>query len=430
MVGGVGDFLNRKHQQHGGNENDAPAVRQDLSQRQAATQLKFAVSGTGLRGRSIPGSSLPSRAAVTGPARAGSPLAIQQPDTQNAFATQGKNQINGHGQAYAQTESHLWAESTLGSDSVDTVRDGSFADNDNALNVDYDHETRDRKSQGFAGFGESAGSSDERSESDAEEEEANQDNARYIRTYDNNLRQPGINNTNIPVRGGHTRRFGSEPQIQQHYNQNQVSGRLGYQFQDGRIQQQNIDTFAPSEIDEDTIHSTVSNGFHSNANGALENARQANRSSSKRQAEDISNLDFDHDKLYKMPYEALKKQPFDEDPNSTKPPLALPPAGSLKSLDERLEWYKSQPREVQAAFLATLPIEEWEQAGEWIMKQFGTVMTKVADARRERRKVATEFEARVAARDAKVKQEADSVATALQQLKHGGQDLLRGRTPT
>ena len=64
------------------------------------------------------------------------------------------------------------------------------------------------------------------------------------------------------------------------------------------------------------------------------------------------------------------------------------------------------------------------------MKQFGTVMGKAADARRERRKIAAEFEDRLAARDAEVREKADGVTVALKDLKNGGQNLLRGRTPT
>lgn len=95
-----------------------------------------------------------------------------------------------------------------------------------------------------------------------------------------------------------------------------------------------------------------------------------------------------------------------------------------------MKLFKGAPAENQAEFLATLSIDEWEDAGEWLMKQFGTVMDKVADARRERRKIAAEFEHRLAARDAEVRDKIDGVTDALNYLKNGGNDLLRGKTPT
>lgn len=432
MAGGVGDYLNKKHPQHGGNENDAPVTRQELQQRKAAAKgLKVSGLKSGPRSHSISSSGVPSRDAFNGPARADSPLAMQQAAAHNGFATQSRNQINGQEQAYAQIES-LWAESTMGSDSLETVRDGSFSH----YNDGNDHELEDNQGQHID---QDAELSDQRYDSGAEEEESDQNNAPYQQNYNANPRHPGTNQTTIPVRGTHTNRFGGGSQVQQqqqlqlpHVMETVLSngkraangvgqnyGRLGHQVQEDGDQQPDVDTFAPSEVDEDTMHSIADNG-----------RKHHRHASSKRQADDISNIDFDRETLFSMPYEELKKQPFDEDPSQTKSPVTPSLTGLPKTLDERMELFKSQTPADRAAFLATLSIDEWEEAGEWLMKQFGTVMGKAADARRERRKIAAEFEDRLAARDAEVREKADGVTVAVKNLKNGGQNLLRGRTPT
>lgn len=431
MVGGVQGFVNKKHQQYGGNENEAPVTQAELAQRQAAVRelgLKAPGLGAGRRSHSASSSGVPFRDAATAPARAGSPLAMQHAGAQNGFATQGRNQINGQGQGYAQIES-MWAESTLGSDSLGTVRDRPLG----YLNSD-DNELEDTQGQHHD---QDAGLSDQISDSDPEEEEVGQNIAGYHQNHNANPRQPGTNQTSIPVRGVHTGRFVGEPQGQQHqppitetvlsngkgagngsgqsYNQKMTSGRLGRQVQKDEDHHKGRDAFAPSEVDEDTMHSIAGNGG------------KHPRKGSKRQADDISDVDFDLETLFKMPYKDLRNQPFDEDLNQDKHPslIGLPP-----SLDERMELFKAERPEDQAAFLASLSIDEWEEAGEWLMKQFGTVMTKVADARRDRRKIATEFENRLAARDAEVRQRTDDVTAALKDIKKAGEDLLRGKTPT
>ncbi|OBT91191.1 hypothetical protein VE02_00320 [Pseudogymnoascus sp. 03VT05] len=430
MAGGVQGFVNKKHQQYGGNENEAPVTQAELAQRQAAARemgLKVKGLGAGRRSHSASSSGVPFRDASTAPVRAGSPLAMQQAGAQNGFSTQGRNQINGQGQGYAQRES-MWAESSLGSDSLFTVKDGTsghFYNDDNEL-----EETQGQH------HGQDVGLSDQVSDSDPDEEEVGQNIAGYHQNHNANPRQPEINQTSIPVRGVHTGRFVGEPQGQQHqppvmepvlsngkrpangsrqsYNQKIMSGRLGHQVQDGD-QQQKVDAFAPSEVDEDTMHSIAGNGG------------KHPRKGSKRQAADISNIDFDEETLFKMPYKDLRNQPFDEDLNQDKHPSLI---GLPDSLNDRMKLFKSAPAEDQAAFLASLSIDEWEDAGDWLMKQFGAVMDKVAAARRERRKIAAEFEDKLAARDAEVKEKTDGVAAALEDFKKGGQDLLRGKTPT
>jgi hypothetical protein len=429
MAGGVQGFVNKKHQQYGGNENEAPVTQAELAQRQAAMGLKVKGLGAGRRSHSASSSGVPFRDAATAPARAGSPLAMQHAGAQNGFATQGRNQTNGQGQAYAQNEPRsLWAESSLGSDSLFTVKDGQPG------HLYSDDELEDTQGQHHD---QDIGLSDQRSDSDPEEEEVGQNIAGYHQNHNANPRQPGTNQTSIPVRGVHTGRFVGEPQGQQHqqpimetvlsngkgaangseknYNQKVMSGRLEHQVQKDGSQQQQADVFAPSEVDEDTMHSIGGNGG------------KHPREGSKRQADDISNLDFDPETLFKMPYKDLQKQPFDEDLNQDKHPSLI---GLPKSLNDRMKLFKSVPAENQAAFLASLSIDEWEEAGEWLMKQFGTVMDKVAKARRERRKVATEFEDRLAARDAEVRKKTVDVTVALKDIKKAGEDMLRGKTPT
>lgn len=438
MASGVKGFVNKKHQQYGGNENDAPARQAELAQRHAAVRdmgLKLPGPAAGRRSLSASGPGVPFRDTVTSPTRGGSPLTIQRAGSQNGFAAQGRNHSNGQGQAYAQ-RAPLWAESTLGSDSLDTVKDRSFGH----YNDENDHEMGDTQDQHLEGHDQDVGlSSDERSDSDPEEGEADQNDGQY-HDYNPNLRQPGTNQSNIPMRGVTTGRFIIERQVQQrqppvmetvlpsvkgaangsgqNYSQKQIPGRHGHQVQDDGDQQQDRDRFAPSEVDENTIHSIASHG-----------RSHLQKASSKRQADGISGIDFDQETLYKMPYKKLINQPFDEDPSQPKTPVTPPLTGHPKALEERMEMFKGQPSGDRATFLATLSIDEWEEAGEWLMEQFGVVMSKVAAARRERRKIASEFEEKLAARDGEVRERTDGVTAALKDLKNGGQDLLRGKTP-
>ena len=430
MAGGVQGFVNKKHQQYGGNENEAPVTQAELAQRQAAMGLKVKGLGAGRRSHSASSSGVPFRDAATAPARAGSPLAMQHAGAQNGFATQGRNQINGQGQAYTQNEPRsLWAESSLGSESLFTVKDGQPG------HLYSDDELEDTQGQHHD---QDVGLSDQRSDSDPEEEEVGQNIAGYHQNHNANPRQqPGTNQTSIPVRGVHTGRFVGETQGQQHqqpimetvlsngkgaangpgknYNQKVMSARLGHQVQKDGDQQQQADAFAPSEVDEDTMHSIAGNGG------------KHPRKGSKRQADDISNVDFDPETLFKMPYKDLQKQPFDEDLNQDKHPSLI---GLPKSLNDRMKLFKSASAEDQAAFLASLSIDEWDEAGEWLMKQFATVMDNVVNARRDRRKIATEFEDRLAARDAEVRKKTVDVTVALKDIKKAGEDMLRGKTPT
>ncbi|KFY39497.1 hypothetical protein V495_05916 [Pseudogymnoascus sp. VKM F-4514 (FW-929)] len=430
MAGGVGDYLSKKHPQHG-KENDAPISRQELAQRKSFAQGLKLQPGAGRRSHSASSSGVPFRDTVSGPPRTGSPLAMQQVGVHNGFASQGRNQVNGQGQDYPE-RGHLWNDSTLDSDSLDTVKDGPFDHYDNG----DDHELADTQGRHVEGYDQEVRLSDQRSDSDPEEEEVDQDNIQYHQNYNGYPRQPGMNQTSIPVRG-HTGRFVGESQAQQRqspvmetvlsngkkaanwqgYGQKKMPGRPGHQVQEDGDQQLEVDTFAPSEVNEDTMQSVAGNGGIHHGH------------SSKRHADDISDLDFDRETLSKMPYEKLKNQPFDEDPNQAESPVAQLLAGAPQSLGARMELFKTRPADERAAFFASLTIDEWEEAGEWLMTQFGTVMGKVVDARRDRRKVAAGFEDKLAARDAEVKETTDGVASALQQLKNGGQDLLRGRTP-
>lgn len=418
MAGGVGNYVNRKNQQYGSNnENDAPITQPELAQRQAVAQglrLKAPGLGAGRRNQSISGPGVPFRDIVT---------------------SSGTHQTNDQGQAYSQPGS-LWPESSVGSDSLSTIKDKSFGHYED----NNDHELEDTHGQDLdqdvEDHDEDVGLSDRRSETDPEEEEVEQNNDGYYQDYNAYPRQPGTNQSNIPMRGVATNRF--NPPVQQRqppameavlsngkraangsgqsYN---LSGQLGHQEQEDEDQQQEMDRFAPSEIDEDTMHSIAGNGRN--------NPRKA---SSKRQREDISRLDFDRETLFEMTYEKLEKQPFDEDPNQPKTPVTPSLEGPPKSLDERMELFMAKQAEERAEFLATLSIDEWEEAGEWLMGQFGSVMSRAVDARRERRKIAANFEDKLAARDSEIRKRADGVTASLKELKSGGQDLLRGKTPT
>lgn len=422
--------MNRKHPQAAGRENIAPVAPPNLQQRQSAASLfKLPVPGNAIKQHSIPGSGYPSRSAAQSPVRTGSPVPYQQGNAQHAILTQTTVQGNIQDQGYSQPGISAWAESTLGTDSDDTARDESQnvyemdveSDHDEERNEIFESDDQRMEQDGQIFDGEEI---EEEEEEEGSEEDLDQFNMLKQRRP-NSVNQLPIANVSIPMRSGYTNRFSGEPQQQQLQpngdgamieDEKHVAQHLEHQQSAAHNQFPIRDSFAPSEMDEDTVHSEIGD------------KSQAARSSVKRPHAPTVDLDFDQEKLFQMPYEELKIQAFEDDPNSTK--LGKTPMGSHESLEGRLDMYKSEPVKIQQEFFASLPIDEWEQAGEWFLAQFGQSMTKIAEARRERRNIATGFEKQFADRDAVIKKKTENLNAVFTRMQSGGESILRGKTPS
>ena len=133
--------------------------------------------------------------------------------------------------------------------------------------------------------------------------------------------------------------------------------------------------------------------------------------------------DYEVSELYKMSYDELKCQPLDFDPRA--PPSVIPDDVMRNPLSERLEFVQHHlAAQDQRKFFDSLPIREWEEAGDWFAEHFGGVVKKMTDARRKKRKLAMEFEHEIERRHELVAKRQQMVEMAMRKMKASGQGLL------
>ncbi|KAF2091605.1 hypothetical protein K490DRAFT_61038 [Saccharata proteae CBS 121410] len=136
-------------------------------------------------------------------------------------------------------------------------------------------------------------------------------------------------------------------------------------------------------------------------------------------------VDYSESQLRDMPYATLENEPFDHDPHAE--PLVLPAAQANLPLHERLTAVQRDPDPAaKAKFFASLNLEDWEEAGDWFLDQFGSIVKKMKEARQKKRKIAREFEDEVRKRDAQVASKRRCVEQAMLQMRNQGAGLLQG----
>ncbi|KAL2047013.1 hypothetical protein N7G274_001031 [Stereocaulon virgatum] len=144
-------------------------------------------------------------------------------------------------------------------------------------------------------------------------------------------------------------------------------------------------------------------------------------------------LDYSLDRLSNMTFEQLQNEAFDHDPTAPAPALPQEVANGalVQKLDYMLRLKEHETKASQrSAFFASLPIEQYEDCGDIIVEKFASIVTKFKDARRQRRKVVSDFEDEVAKREAKVRGKASAVEKDLGRLKRGGEEVVRGKAPS
>ncbi|OCK82053.1 hypothetical protein K432DRAFT_380755 [Lepidopterella palustris CBS 459.81] len=133
--------------------------------------------------------------------------------------------------------------------------------------------------------------------------------------------------------------------------------------------------------------------------------------------------DYDRAELFAMPYEDLKKESFDHPPHAK--PSVLQNDLLQAHLPERLEWVQGHLNaEDQSKFFGSLATNEWEDAGNWFLEKFGHIVQKMTQARREKRKLAQEFEQEVEERHERVAKKQRGVEGAMGRMKNQGQGLI------
>lgn len=142
------------------------------------------------------------------------------------------------------------------------------------------------------------------------------------------------------------------------------------------------------------------------------------------EASPVVPLDYDEEILFKMNYSELHGESFDFEPRNDPAKQHL---AHLKDspLEDRLQTaFKELHPNDQIKFFSTLNLEEWEEAGDWFLGQFGDLLKRFKDARRKKRSSAREFEDAIRARDDEISRKRQCVEDHIVEMKGKGQQLL------
>lgn len=140
-------------------------------------------------------------------------------------------------------------------------------------------------------------------------------------------------------------------------------------------------------------------------------------------------LDYDTDTLSTMKYSELKDQPFDSNPKAPPPIIPESLRGPEVSLEDHLEHFKDSEPGDQFSLFAHMPLDQWEQSGDWFLGRFGDIMSKLKDARRAKRDVSKTFEEELATQEEAVRSKAEGIQEVFRQMRAGGEGVLKGRAP-
>lgn len=137
-------------------------------------------------------------------------------------------------------------------------------------------------------------------------------------------------------------------------------------------------------------------------------------------------LDYGEDVLKAMEYEQLRDQDYDDNP--LKPASVLPVDEESKPLPQRLEFAQKLNPDHQRTFFASLPLAEWEEAGDWFLGKFSDVVKKMTESRKEKRKLAIQLEGEIAKRHEHIASRKRGIDEALKTMSVNGRVVLRGST--
>ena len=141
-------------------------------------------------------------------------------------------------------------------------------------------------------------------------------------------------------------------------------------------------------------------------------------------------LDYSPAELSGMTFQQLSHEPFNPlyDTAQTSIPQELSRGTLVARLDYILEKLKDDDAKLvrRKAFFSSLSIEQYEECAKLLTYRFSAVMSKFADARQQRRRVAKYFEEEVARRELCVRGKNTAVDQDLGRLKRGGEEVVKG----
>ena len=135
-------------------------------------------------------------------------------------------------------------------------------------------------------------------------------------------------------------------------------------------------------------------------------------------------LDYEPPVLFELEYTSLRNESFDTDPNGKT--FDIPNVEQDASLDTRLCALSKHEPQDQADYLASIPMREWEEAGDWFLTQFSGVLGKLKDARQQKRRAAKCFEDEIESRHGAVSKKRKLTEDELGSMKKSGGQVLQG----
>lgn len=135
-------------------------------------------------------------------------------------------------------------------------------------------------------------------------------------------------------------------------------------------------------------------------------------------------LDVFPPELYGKDYSDVKAQSFDVDPYAR--PFDLPQDVPTNTLQDKLLAVMPMGGQGQMHFLATLTAEQWEDAGDWFIERFGSLVARLKDSRKEKRKAARAFEDEIEQRHEAITKKQKLTMSALSEMKESGGKVLQG----
>jgi hypothetical protein len=170
----------------------------------------------------------------------------------------------------------------------------------------------------------------------------------------------------------------------------------------------------PRPLNPVTSAPTHTNDIVNNQNAPSELAEQEG---------ETSYCDYNYEALTKMSYNELKDESFDTDPNAE--PSVLPDNIASQPLGDRLAFARQNlDARDQANFFSSLPATEWEEAGDWFLDQFSSLIEQSRKARQKKRKLAHAFEDEVEQRHQHVAKRQQQVEDAMAKMKAQGEGLM------
>ncbi|EEP77838.1 predicted protein [Uncinocarpus reesii 1704] len=131
--------------------------------------------------------------------------------------------------------------------------------------------------------------------------------------------------------------------------------------------------------------------------------------------------DYHPNILKSKSFSDLHTEPFDYNP--APPPPVFAPQGPDLPLAEKLDRLKSLTDDQRRSFFSSLTMAEWEESGDWLIEQFGVILQKTKDARRERRQVAAVFEKEIKRRYELVEGEVKDIRERMDEMRASGIEL-------